>query len=258
MTQQKKSSSITLIFKNISCKADAVYCMWSNQTVLSLFLSFNAVINYLLNFNSKWCANTYLMYNELDNSITMTFVAHLQYFRLDFFFPFFFKIIFVAFGITLLINGSQLCSKRNVHQLKHFSFNALLARVYTFWLFCIFDNRARSRLFLWIFVWNFLIFCIQFFSLLLFHFWLSLWTFLCCSLVSSFFPLLHIWCNEICTIRCFVLFSALISYVLCVLYRSHAHIHTHSQKSSKKMDENKKKYYESDHDVGSEERWQLE
>lgn len=104
--------------------------MWSNQTVLSLFLSFNAVINYLLNFNSKWCANTYLMYNELDNSITMTFVAHLQYFRLDFFFFFFSKLIFVAFGITLLINGSQLCSKRNVHQLKHFSFNALLARVY--------------------------------------------------------------------------------------------------------------------------------
>lgn len=25
----------------------------------------------------EWCANIYLMYNELDNSVTMTFVAHL-------------------------------------------------------------------------------------------------------------------------------------------------------------------------------------
>lgn len=56
---------------------------------LSLSLSFNAVINYLLNFNSKWCANTYLMYNELDNSIMMTFVAHLQLFWLIFFLLFF-------------------------------------------------------------------------------------------------------------------------------------------------------------------------
>lgn len=99
---------------------------------VSLSLSLYAVIHYLLNFNSKWCANTYLMYNELDNSITMTFVTHLQYFRLIFFFFSFSKLIFVAFGITLLINESQLCSKRNVHQLKHFSFNALLARVYMF------------------------------------------------------------------------------------------------------------------------------
>lgn len=73
-------------------------------------------INYLLYYDCEWCVNTYLIHNELDNSITMTFVAYLQYlFKVSFFFAsiFFFlnshnsiykREITLAFGIKIFIN----------------------------------------------------------------------------------------------------------------------------------------------------------